>query len=118
MDEAELRRRADEEIERLIESAAVLRHDLEQHEEVCRLILEGMRAGEPLGSVLETAESHRWRPKLTDSLSVYEKLRHKARLRLIAVGLAEGMTTGDVQYHWAVTRQLASRAVREAGKLD
>ncbi len=102
----------------LIEAAENLRSDLEHHEAVCRKILEGIRTGDPLGPLLEAAGSDRWRPRLTESLGLYEKLRHRARLRLIAVGLAEGMTSGDIQYHWAITRQLASRAVREVAELD
>jgi len=117
-DDGVLRRRAEEEMNRLLEAAVTLRHDLEHHESVCRTVLEGLHAGEPLGPVLEATESDQWRPRLTESLGLYERLRHRARLRLIAVGLAEGMTSGDVQHHWAITRQLASRAVREIAELD
>ena len=117
-DEAVVRARAELEMTRLIDAAVNLRRDLESHEAVCRSVLEGIRAGRPLGPVLETAESAAWRPRMTESLSLYEKLRHRARLRLIALGVAEGMTSGDIQHHWAITRQLASRAVREAAGLD
>jgi hypothetical protein len=117
-DDAALRMRAEEEMIRLIEAAGNLRSDLEHHEAVCRTILEGIRIGDPLGPVLEATGSSTWRPRLTESLGLYERLRHRARLRLIAVGLAEGMTSSDIQYYWAITRQLASRAVREVAELD
>ncbi len=117
-DDDELRRCADEEMTRLIEAAASLRQDLEQHEAVCRSILECIRTKEPLGQALEAANSQKWRQQLTRSLSAYEKLRHRARLRLIAIGLSEGMTQGDIQHHWGITRQLASRAVREVSRLE
>ena len=58
----------------------------------------GCASGLPLGAVLGSAESHAWRREADPhSLGVYEKLRHQARLRLIALGLAEGMTTADIQ---------------------
>jgi hypothetical protein len=68
--------------------------------------------------VLEGAASRTWRPRLTDSLTTYERLRHRARLRLIALGAAEGMTVADVQYHWSITKQLANRSLREIDQLD
>jgi len=112
------RERALEEMEQLLEAATTLRRDLEGHEEACRAIIAGVRRDEPLATVLEDASSRTWRPRLTDSLTAYERLRHRARLRLIALGAAEGMTVGDVQYHWSITKQLANRALRESGQLD
>ena len=95
-----------------------LRSDLVEHEEVCREIIAGIRSGGALASVLEGAHSAKLRPKLTESLGAYERIRHEARLRLVALGAAEGMTTADVQRYWSVTCQLASRALRQARGLD
>jgi hypothetical protein len=113
-----LRERALDEMEQLLESAVALRADLEEHEAACRLIIERIRSGDHVSPVLDDVHSDKLRPQLTDSLGVYERLRHRARLRLIALGVAEGMTPGDVQRQWAITRQLASRALREARELD
>jgi hypothetical protein len=118
VDEGALRARALAEMERLLAAAITLRTDLEEHEEVCRLIIGRLRAGDQVAPVLDDVHSHELRPKLTDSLSAYERLRHRARLRLIALGVSEGMTPGDVQRQWAITRQLASRALREIKELD
>ena len=117
-DEDVLRDRALEEMERLLEAAITLRTDLEEHESVCRLIIERVRAGDEVAPVLDRVNSHKLRPKLTDSLGVYERLRHRARLRMIALGVAEGMTPADIQRHWAITRQLTSRALQEIRELD
>jgi len=112
------RQRALQEMEQLLEAATALRKDLEGHEAVCREIIAGVRGGGSLASVLDGAGSRTWRPRLTDSLSTYERLRHRARLRLIALGVAEGMTVTDVEYHWSITKQLANRALREIEQLD
>ena len=117
-DEDVLRDRALEEMERLLEAATALRGDLEEHEAACRLIIERVRAGDQVAPILDEVHSHKLRPKLTDSLGTYERLRHKARLRLIALGVSEGMTPADIQRQWAITRQLASRALQEIRDLD
>ena len=117
-DEDVLRDRALEEVERLLEAAVALRADLEEHEAACRLIIERVRAGDRVAPILDDVHSQKLRPKLTDSLGVYERLRHKARLRLIALGVSEGMTPADIQRHWAITRQLTSRALQEIRELD
>ena len=70
---------------------------------------------EQLATVLERAGSRTWRPRLTESLTAYERLRHRARLGLIALGVEQGMTVTDVQRHWAITKQLANRALRQIG---
>ena len=69
-------------------------------------------------TTLEEVRSDKLSPKLTDSLKVYERLRHRARLRLIALGVSEGMTAADIQRHWSITRQLTSRALHEVQLLD
>jgi hypothetical protein len=117
-DRPEIRERALAEMELLLEATTALRENLEGHEAVCRAVIAGMRRDEPLATVLEGAASRTWRPRLTDSLTTYERLRHRARLRLIALGAAEGMTVADVQYHWSITKQLANRSLREIDQLD
>ena len=115
---AAARRRAILEMERLLEAADALRQDLDGHVEVCRAVLEGIRREDDLGMVLDEAGSRTWRPRMTDALTSYERLRHRARLRLVALGLAEGMTVADIQRHWSITKQLANRSIREAERLD
>jgi hypothetical protein len=114
----EARRKAVLEMEQLLHAASDLRDDLDGHIGVCKEIIEGLGREEDLGVVLDRVRSHEWRPKLTDALTTYERLRHRARLRLIALGVAEGMTVDDVERHWSITRQLANRSIRDAGQLD
>jgi len=115
VDDPGVQARAVAEMELLLEATTALRRDLEGHEAVCRTILDGIRNGERLATVLDRAGSQRWRPRLTDSLTTYERLRHRARLGLIALGVEQGMTVTDVQRHWAITKQLANRALRQIG---
>ena len=105
-------------MELLLHAAEALRADLDGHVAVCRGVIDGMERGEELGGVLDEVDARTWRPRLTDSLGDYERLRKRARLRLIALGVAEGMTVTDVERHWSITRQLANRSMREAERLD
>ncbi len=114
----DVRRNALEEMDRLLDAAQTLQRDLRVHVDACRQISDGIRAEYPLATVLESSRSDELRPQLTDSLNAYERLRHKARLRLIALGVTEGMTSADIQRHWSITRQLANRAKREIETLD
>ena len=101
-----------------LEAAGRLRSDLKTHEEVSRRIMEAVKHGNPLLETLREEESATWRPKLSDSIRTFERLRHRARLRLISIGLAEGMTVQEVACEWGITRQLAARYVKEIEALD
>ena len=105
-------------MERMLASATTLLEDLEYHVTVSRQILDGVRRHDDLNEVLDRAGSAELRRRLTDSLTAYERSRHRARLRLIALGTEEGMTLTEVQERWAITRQLAQRALREIEELD
>ena len=105
-------------MQRLREAAIALRDDLDSHVVICEEIIEGIHGEDDLSTVMDRADSRSWRPRLTDALTSYERARHQARLRLIALGVAEGMTVADVQDRWAITKQLANRAIRESQQLD
>jgi hypothetical protein len=104
---------ARKDMELMIEAATKLRDDLDGHVSINQEILDGLgRVGE-LGTALERVKAAQWRLSLTDSLSRYELIRHRARLSLIAVGIEEGMTVSDVAEHWGISRQLAGRYLRD-----
>jgi hypothetical protein len=117
-EEPDTRAKAERDLERMLESEIALLDDLEHHVVVTRQILEGVRRRDDLDEVLARARSGEWRRRLTDSLTAFERNRHRARLRLIALGTEKGMTLTEVQEHWAITRQLAQRALRDIDELD
>ncbi len=117
-DMAEARERAVLDMERMLEAATILREDLDGHVAVCQEVLDGIRREVGLEAVLDEINSRAWRPRMTDALTAYARLRHRARLRLIALGVAEGMTVTDVERSWSITKQLANRSIREADTLD
>lgn len=114
----DLRALALAELQQLLDAAVDLREDLAGHIVACDAIIDGVRREERLFEVMESVDSRTWRPRLTDSLTAYERLRHRARLRLIALGRSEGMSVDDVEHLWSITRQLANRSIRESERLE
>ena len=112
------RAKAERDMEGMLAAAITLLADLEHHVTVSREILDGVRRQDALDGVLDQAGSGALRRRLTDSLTAYERSRHLARLRLIALGTEEGMTLTQVQERWAITRQLTQRALRDIADLD
>jgi DNA-directed RNA polymerase specialized sigma subunit len=54
------------------------------------------------------------RQSLTEALAEVESTRHKVRQLAFARGLAEGMSIGELARMWGISRQLASRYLKEA----
>ncbi len=95
-------------------SSVELRRELHDNERAMQMMMDGLVAGVPLGDLLDAVNSERIRPQLTGSLQCFERRRREARLRMIAVGLEQGMSVEDIQKRWAITRSLAVRNIREA----
>jgi DNA invertase Pin-like site-specific DNA recombinase len=75
--------------------------------------LVSLEDGNTVESALANAEAGRTRQSLTADLEVLERARHASRLSLIAAGVAEGMSINSISRAWGISRQLASRYVRE-----
>jgi hypothetical protein len=97
-----------------IVSSQELRAHLRHHESVCRRLQKCLESESDLHTALQAIESDQWREELTSSLDEFEHRRHVARLALIAVGLNQGMSIGEVGRSWGFSRQLAARLAREA----
>ena len=93
-------------MQRLLEAAAALRDDLDGHVAICREIIDDLHREVDLATVMDRADSRTWRPRLTDMLTVYDRVRHQARLRLeYALGVCRGHVgrrcAGPVGHHQA-----------------
>ena len=54
------------------------------------------------------------RQSLGDQLEILERARHETRVAIFALGLAEGLSIGELSRLYGFSRQLASRLAREA----
>ena len=95
-----------------------LREELLANERATDVMVEGLARGVPVDQMLDRVDSERIRPQLTGSLQNFERLRRRARIRMVAVALEQGLTVEDIQQRWAITRSLAVRNIREARGLD
>ncbi len=102
------------EIERLHEASECLRGHLAASAEVSRELIAAVHRGDPLDGTLQRLAFSQWRPTITAALAEYERARRRARLGLMALAAAQGMTVDDVASHWAITKQLAARSLRDA----
>jgi len=76
-----------------------------------RIALASLVEGKPVRDALDAAS--RTRQALTDSLDRFEQFRHNSRRSLIAAGMEEGSTINSIGRTWGISRQLASRLVKE-----
>ena len=114
---SDLEQRAVLDLLELQAASAALRRCLEENEAATAILLEGLGDGEPLTTIFERIRSSEMRPLVTDALTRFERIRHRGRLRLVAVATQQGMSVEEIQKRWAITRSLAIRSLRQAEKL-
>ena len=102
------------ETRRLLDEARQLRSRLRTCETTYRRTLRELERGTAIRTVLRNAEVGDVRQSLNESLQQFEQTRHRSRLAIIASGLQEGMTIGELGRSWRFSRQLASRYAKEA----
>ena len=101
-------------LEQLLASAAGLRSSLRSTEATYRRSLRLLKDGAAVSEALDQVAAGSMRIALTEALTSFELTRHRTRLALIAAGLAEGMTIGELGRAWGFSRTLASRYAKEA----
>jgi hypothetical protein len=114
---SDLEQRAVLDLQELQAASAELRRCLEENEAATAVLVEGLADGEPLTTIFERIRSSEMRPLVTDALTRFERIRHRGRLRLVAVATQQGMSVEEIQKRWAITRSLAIRNLREAERL-
>jgi hypothetical protein len=102
------------ELELLLASAQAVRSSVRSTEGQYRKAIRLLRNGTDVSDALTEVQAGAARMALTETLNSFELLRHRSRLALIAAGLAEGMTIGELGRSWGFSRQLASRYAKEA----
>jgi hypothetical protein len=101
-------------IEHLLAAARALRASVLSTEVQYRRTLRLLQKGAPISDALEDGQAGATRLTLTQTLDTFETMRHRSRLALVAAGLAEGMTIGELGRTWRFSRQPASRYAKEA----
>ena len=86
-----------------------LTHDLA----VVTAIREGLRSTKPVATVVADARLAIERSRLTDAIIELERARGQARNWLFRALHSEGVSIGEISRLWGMSRQLASRILRD-----
>ena len=112
--------RAIDSIEKALEVSAALRRRLVANERTGRSMVKALRRGDPVSMVVGgTREpASELRRSTTELLADYETVRHHMRTALVLPYLAEGKSIGDLGRELGISRQLASRLVKQAHEMS
>ncbi len=114
----QLRQNATVAMQTSLTALQALQSDLANHAEISSALIAGVSAGQPLPDILLRINSPEVRPALTSTIRAFERARHRARLRLIAVALAEGASDQDIRQLWSLSQEMVRRAKREITEID
>ncbi len=98
----------------LLERFGEVREAVDELEETSRRIVAMLEGGRPVAETITAAGALHVRAHANAALDALERHRHGARLSLIAAGLQEGMTVGEIGRAFGFSRQLAGRHAKEA----
>lgn len=76
-------------------------------------LIEGLRSEATIEAIANSNNMATVRERMTDSLVELEAARGRARAELFRALLREGRSIGQIARLWGISRQLASRIVRE-----
>jgi len=114
----ELRAAAVADCRRSMEAKARLGVTLDGAMGVAGHLVDAMEAGRSLIATMREVEAHASRQAATDAIRAYESARHRCRLRLVAVAIAEGASDADLCKLWKMSPEMVRRARRELARLD
>jgi hypothetical protein len=109
-----LDREAFEAVRALVAALGAARAEMRRAEQSLERALERARGNESLDSFMVVTQPARKRQSLIEALEHVNRCRHETRLRVFALALDRGYSVSDIARAWGISRQLASRYVREA----
>jgi hypothetical protein len=110
---SKLENEAVESVEELIEALANAAVEIRNTEQSLRLALKRVNEGEELESVLMMVQPAGLRQALNDALELVNQRRHATRLKVFELALERGHSIADLGRAWGISRQLASRYIKE-----
>ena len=111
---SKLERQATSSMKELLGALGDARDEIRKSEQAIRRTLRKVERGERLAEVIIADEPSESRQSFDDALETLTTLRHQTRSLVFALAVQEGLSIGEVGRTWGISRQLASRYVREA----
>jgi hypothetical protein len=112
---SKLERQATSSMKEFLDALADARDEIRRSEQGIRRTLRKVERGQGLAAVVIADEPSESRQSYDDAMEALTTLRHRTRSLLFALAVEEGLSIGEVGRTWGISRQLASRYVREAG---
>jgi DNA-directed RNA polymerase specialized sigma24 family protein len=112
---SKLERQATTSMKDLLGALAEARDEIRRSEQGIRRTLRRVERGQPLASAVIADEPSESRQAFDDAMESLTSLRHRTRSLVFALAVEEGLSIGEVGRTWGISRQLASRYVREVG---
>ena len=98
----------------VIEYLDTLRAAIDRIESSSRDLIASLQSGLTMADSLAAQGSGAVRQVTTDSFDQFARLRHSARLAMVALAISEGMTKADVSRAWGISPQWAGKLVAKA----
>jgi len=114
---AELRTAIIASAERFREATSRLRGILDLVDHNIDLLLDHVATDVPVATVLEELDIARVREAITDAVSEFSTSRHRLRLSIFSLLVAEGMTSSEIAVLWGFSRQMAMKQIRKLDNL-
>jgi hypothetical protein len=99
-------------LDAVLESAAEARQSLRQVETTYRRFRSRIEKGKSVAEAFDGLGIPEGRQEIHDRLADLERTRHEARRAIIALGVSEGLSMGELARLWGVSRQLVSRIAK------
>jgi hypothetical protein len=101
-----------------IEAANGLVEELDRSCEFTREVLDAISSGRPLAEAMSAKRSTEVRPALSDAIRLFENARHRLRLHLVRIAIAEGVTDTEICELWSFSAEMVRRIKKEIAKLE
>ena len=101
------------ELDLLVESAATLRGELRGFEVAIKKARRYLEKGGAAGNMRSVVDIGAAREQLSQVAEKFQTHRHKARLAVFRMQIAEGLSVGAIAREWGLSRQLVSRMLKE-----
>jgi DNA invertase Pin-like site-specific DNA recombinase len=100
-------------IEELIAAIAMARAEMRRSERSLRGALQSVAQGESIESMIVLKPPARKRQAFLDALEEVHRTRHMVRQKVFTHALGAGLSISEMARAWGISRQLASRYVKE-----
>ena len=94
-------------------AARVLVDELDRNCGFTREVLDAIRSGQAFTDAMRVNHSHEVRPALSTAIRLYENARHRLRLHLVRVAIAEGASDSEICELWSFSYEMVRRIKKE-----